>query len=600
MAPPVPDRHIADPGRLTLGRAWRLACDPEPGRLGYALRMAAACATTVLVGEIWQVPDLAVPALVTMALWQKDRVTNLVAGLAVNVLILVILAMLYGLIRLTLDHPLGIVVGVAILSFCFFFLGSASKLKPLAYMLGLITVYGLIAVDQAPVGEIATRALLYTDLFLAIPGLVMIGLGLIICPSPRTVLMRAIAGRLRMAMALLRHPDDATRERAQDMLRQGDAGMMANVKMAALERIWNRRDLACLKQAAYSSIGVLALADAAVREGGSPCPSALLETLEEMAAMFEAGDYPADIAPPAVPSNEPALAAMAALIAIFTTPAPEEKPPEEKKSGGFFFPDAFTNPDHVRFAVKGTAAVMTSYFIFKILDWPGIHTCIITCFIVAQPTMGEMISKLMLRIGGALLGAALGIGSIILLMPHLNDITGFLALVFAGAFIAAWVKTGDERIAYAGFQIGLAFFLTDIKDYGPTTDMTVARDRVVGIMLGNFITYAMFTSFWPASAWDRIAATLRGVVRALAAQRDSITPQARVTHAAEVLGAISASQRTLEFAATEPVHMRADTERMSQCGEALRDASRLAEDLLIPERDAQTRARFERLESLAS
>ncbi|MBB2200831.1 FUSC family protein [Gluconacetobacter tumulisoli] len=593
-------RPAASPQRPALARIWRLACDPAPGRLRYALCMAAACTATVLAGEIWQVPDIAVPALVTMALWQKDRVTNVIAGIAVNVLILVILVVLYGLIRLTLDHPMAIVVSVAVLSFCFFFLGSASKLKPVAYMLGLITVYGLIAVDEVPVGEIATRALLYTDLFLAIPGLVMIGLGLLICPSPKTVLGQAIAGRLRMAVALLRHPDDATRERARDMLHQGGAGMMANVKMAMLERIWTSRDLACLKQAAYSSIGVLALADAAVREGGQPGPAPLIETLERMAAIFEAGDYPADIVPPAVPSNEPALAEMAALIAIFTTPTSQEQSSGGKKRGGFFFPDAFTNPDHVRFAVKGTAAVMTSYFIFKILDWPGIHTCIITCFIVAQPTMGEMISKLTLRISGALMGAALGIGSIIVLMPHLNDIAAFLVLIFTGALIAAWIKTGDERIAYAGLQIGLAFFLTDLKDYGPTTDMTVARDRVVGIMLGNLVTYAMFTSFWPTSAHDKVADALRRVVRALAAQCESLTPQVRLARTAETFNAISASARMLEFAATEPVHMRAEAEKMSQYGTVLRDASALAEDLLRPEPGAEARARLGRLERLVS
>ena len=176
MALPVPDTlanalsssSMRGPG-LGLARIWRLVCDPVPGRLGYALRMAAACTTTVLIGEIWQVPELAVPALVTMALWQKDRVTNALAGVAVNVLILILLLIIYALIRLTLDHPMGLVIVIALLSFSFFFLGSASKLKPVAYMLGLITVYGLIAIDQVPVGEVVTRALLLSLIHISEP-----------------------------------------------------------------------------------------------------------------------------------------------------------------------------------------------------------------------------------------------------------------------------------------------------------------------------------------------------------------------------------------------------------------------------------------------
>lgn len=41
-----------------------------------------------------------------------------------------------------------------------------------------------------------------------------------------------------------------------------------------------------------------------------------------------------------------------------------------------------------------------------------------------------MVSKLTLRISGALVGGALGIAAIVFVMPHLNDITGFLVLVF--------------------------------------------------------------------------------------------------------------------------------------------------------------------------
>ncbi|GCE82021.1 FUSC family protein [Komagataeibacter diospyri] len=606
MAPPatnVPVAQMRRPGMprgLSLSRLWALVCNPAPGRLGYALRMAAGCTTTVLVGEIWQVPDLAVPALVTMALWQKDRVTNVLAAVGINIFVVFLLAFVFGLVRLTLDHPMGLVIIITLLSFGFFFMGSASKLRPVAYVLGLTVVYALIAIDQVPVGEIVTRAVLYADLFLAVPGVVMVVLGLLICPSPKTVLTDGIAARLNLSISLLRNPDDRLIDHATGLLRAGPAEMMGNVKMAGLEKIWSPHDLACLQQAANASVAVLVLAIDAARAQAT-APPELVATLGDMAAMFEEGDYPVDIPLPAPVEDSATLHDLAALLPTFTTPAGAQP---EKTGGpaGFFAPDAFTSPTHVRFAVKGTAAVMCSYLLFKMLDWPGIHTCIITCFIVALPTTGEMISKLTLRITGALIGGAIGILGIIFVMPHLDGVTGFLVLVFVVSLLGAWIKTGDARIAYAGFQIGLAFYLTDLKGYGPTSDMATARDRIVGIMIGNFITYAVFTSFWPASARDAIPGKLAALFGLLHRQADAPVLQHREALFARVQGAMAAAELAVEYTRAEPVPPGDDADRrntqLATWHDTLAQAGCLGTTLLghtLPD----TAARIEQLEHSA-
>ena len=66
-------------------------------------------------------------------------------------------------------------------------------------------------------------------------------------------------------------------------------------------------------------------------------------------------------------------------------------------------PDAFSNPDHVYHALKTTGAAMFCYILYSLLNWPTIHTCLITCYIVALGTAAETVEKLSLRILGCLL-----------------------------------------------------------------------------------------------------------------------------------------------------------------------------------------------------
>jgi multidrug resistance protein MdtO len=177
--------------------------------------------------------------------------------------------------------------------------------------------------------------------------------------------------------------------------------------------------------------------------------------------------------------------------------------------------DAFSNPAHWQFALKTTMAVMISYAIYTLLDWPGMRTAVVTCFFVALSSLGETVHKFMLRLSGAVIGGLFAALCIVFVLPHLTDIGQLCLLVAAVSVGAAWVATSSELLSYAGMQIAFAFFLGILQGYAPATDLTVLRDRVAGILLGNIVITIIFSSFWPQSAGSGVRAALAETLRAI-------------------------------------------------------------------------------------
>ena len=199
---------------------------------------------------------------------------------------------------------------------------------------------------------------------------------------------------------------------------------------------------------------------------------------------------------------------------------PETTSPREKHAARsprrLLAADAFSNPEYARFALKVTLAVMVCYLAENLANWPGIHTCVITCFFVALGTVGETLHKATLRFTGCLIGAGLGLGAILLLMPEMTDLGDLLLLLAPVTLLAAWVAHGSERIAYAGLQIGLAFYLVVLQGYGPTIDMYTARDRTIGILFGNLVIFVIFTTIWPVSVANVVRTNLAKALEQLA------------------------------------------------------------------------------------
>ncbi|HEY1647133.1 MAG TPA: FUSC family protein [Terracidiphilus sp.] len=178
---------------------------------------------------------------------------------------------------------------------------------------------------------------------------------------------------------------------------------------------------------------------------------------------------------------------------------------DEPDTFRIFIPDAFSNPEHLRYILGGTLAAMLCYVFYVSLDWPNLSTAVTTCVLTALTSIGSSRQKQLLRVLGFILGGVIaGLGAQIFVLPFIDTIGGFTLLFAAMTAIAAWLGTSSSRLSYAGVQFAFAFYLIHLSEFSIQTDLTVARDRVLGVLLGITMMWLIFERFFPRSATDEM------------------------------------------------------------------------------------------------
>lgn len=569
--------------RLPPLRLWELLWQPGAGRMNHALCTTAGCLASILVGEIWQVPMTQLLPVMLLALWAEDWMTNCILGTIMIVYFTLVMGVVYVGMRFSINNYFLILFINLVFSYFFFFCTTASKLGILSMLGGLFMTLFLSDFDTLPSSDLATRALLYCWLIFALIGVIQICVSLAVSPSPERVLSGRLSWRLDQAARLLRDPaDERAHREVRDLLRQGVTPLLANLFLSAKEKIFPAPTLDRLRQAALHSFAVLVIVDKAARaeENLSPADrAAYAALLDDMAAAFRKNRLPALSVLP--PTRAPLLRWLGETLRVFCAFSSEPLPkPAQPK--GFFLPGAFTAPEHTLFSLKGTLTILLGIMCYRGLDWSGIHTCVVTSFVAAQPTMGEVIAKLNLRIAGAVIGSLMGMGAIIWLLPHFINIAELLLMFMGLTIVASWIQCGDPRISYAGMQIGIAIFLSTLATFTPATNLDVPRDRIIGTFLGLLISYGVFTCLWPASAREKLPDLERKVQAALSALAAARTPLLRVFRAAMVQEAIAEAQRMLEYNTLEPAPYRPTPQELTAHRHRLERATLLMETLLTP------------------
>jgi multidrug resistance protein MdtO len=180
-------------------------------------------------------------------------------------------------------------------------------------------------------------------------------------------------------------------------------------------------------------------------------------------------------------------------------------------------PDVFSNREHFRFALKGCLAASACYMLYNFIAWPGISTSVSTCLLTGLTTIGASRQKQILRLTGALAGGVvIGMGSQIFVLPHIDSIAGFAVLFALVTAVASWIATSSPRLSYFGVQVAFAFYLINLQEFAFQTSLSIARDRVVGVLVGLVAMWLVFDRLWGRSAMVEMRRTFIANLRLLA------------------------------------------------------------------------------------
>jgi multidrug resistance protein MdtO len=506
---------------------------PFPGRTNVMLRCMLTSAIVIVASMALEIPEVPLSLLIVLYVTQSNVVMTRLVGLMfiVGSTLAVVLSIL--LLKFTYDYPLVRIVVATVLFFCSVYLIRVLKIGVVFFIVAIVIIYVQSFVDQTDQADLLIRAVLWVWVAVNYPIALTLVINTLLLPAePQRQLREAIHRQLAAVQTRLTHLIDGTGNDAPIPLTAVQQGALTLQKLLrfATMRDPEYREHQAMQLACIATVSRVFRAASLLPREWPGASAAQVAMLRELRANVEALDVavmaraPYHYAMSAAPEDRAAIDAIApaaemqrAMRAFSDLFAHAAEPGKPTASEPMLARDAWTNPAYFRFALKTVMAVLACYVFYNAVDWQGIHTIMLTCVIVALPSLGASTQRAVLRIVGALAGSALALFMVVFVVPRLESIVDLLLMVLPVIALAGWISAGSERISYAGVQVAITFSLALLSDFGPTSNLTEIRDRMVGILLGVGVATFVQMSFWREGEGDVLRQKLAALLRAIAA-----------------------------------------------------------------------------------
>jgi multidrug resistance protein MdtO len=530
---------------------------PTPGRWQATFRLTLTCVICTIPIMVFHLKEPLLVMILMFLIVKDDRTTTLL-GTIVGILGASIgcgMLLIYYLCALDLEWlrvlsvPAFIALGL--------FINRIVTLGPVGSAIGVPLALGMILPDTVSSPEYLNRVPFYFWWAVVLGLSVNLAVQFLLNPqTSQSVLTRSLVARLNAVETLLRQlavgmEVPSGQSSLASLALSGAVDQLRILKMSAAVDPWLKTNQAEIR-AQIMLIDRLVTAAAVLEIEGAAAPDGLLKKRFSRIAdscvgwrqAIENRRRPENFSPRIDDGTEvsespalPSLTEMERVVELMPLAFSRRELPEElrsspqKEKGGLIVPDAFSNPAHVRFALKGALAGFICYLIFTLADYPGIYTSVITCIVCSLSTTGASVQKGVLRFAGAAFGGLLGVITLTFIFPHFDSLGEFWFPFAAVTGLASYVNFGSPRIAYCGYQIALAFYKCVLQDYGPYTELRIARDRLIGIALGLIVFGMINSQLWPVNALETIrqklasALSLLAKLAALPDQNEDPSPQ---------------------------------------------------------------------------
>ncbi|AKL34573.1 FUSC family protein [Klebsiella michiganensis] len=524
-----------------------------PGRANYTLRLTLSCAVLIVLFMTLHIPFLAVALIVVFYVSQPNVLMIKLVSVVFVVTVSVALGGVLLIIKWTYDYPLIRLVASVILFFCAIYLMRVlGKIGLAFFVVALAVIYAQTFPSMTSQSEILVRLLLW--LWVAINTAILVTLLVNACfqqAFPGYQFKARLVVMLRQTARRLSQPDDGTPPPTVTEI----AGQFNQLRSLYQQAARATPEIAASPQA-WQSLMAAALSCShltALLQPGDDHPDARRRIASQLNALADNLPAAAEVQPLIVPrdgANSAILQEIAEVLARLARGETIPLPQGEVEKAPLLLPDAWSNPAYLHFALKTLLATLLCYVFYTAADWQGIHTIMLSCVIVAQPGLGATMQKTWLRIGGALLATLIALLLIVFVQPWTDSLSGLLAMTLPVFALAAWIAAGSERISYAGIQIGFTFALAFLSWFGPLSNLTELRDRVIGILLGVLVSSIVHLYLWPDSEAPQLKARLAQLYRQLAqtlAARDDEVQQV------PLFAALTESETLINRVAAEPL-----------------------------------------------
>ncbi|WP_051535716.1 FUSC family protein [Asaia platycodi] len=463
---------------------------PVSGRARNTVLLVVQVIVTIIIGETFRVPDLPVLVFICFFLSGNDAASNTSTALVGGAVIvagtaLTILLMMASLSEPGLRLPLMLLMTLAagflsqamtmgslanILLFWIVYMSmSADMLETVGYsldgfignttdsavpdaafmppeeaMLHTLLWVGAVFIIALAIIAIVNRLAGYDPLTMLRDGLAQrfeaVSRACETGATPRTGEMASIRGFAEQGVALLRQFHDLSMKIHPEMSRHhvGLAMIRNTARLVMIVLAWSQLGRPEGSRFLQRIGRIVAQCGHVYKHGRERAPAIDFDQAELEALAAEFRDDP-KLYPLAIEFIR-SLTIIHGLLMRPETTAPSFAPEIRAAAQGFFKQDAFSNPAYPRAAIRIALSVVICYAITRFTSWPGIQTCVVTCFLVSLGTVGDSVHKMLLRVVGAMIGAFFGIGTILVFMPSLTDCLDLILVVIPLRLLPAGSK----------------------------------------------------------------------------------------------------------------------------------------------------------------